>query len=156
MQHCVLPLLLLLAPLGAVAQGEAVPGHDDAALEAFALAAAEAHDAADGLPPLDAAAKLLAVLPEAPPAGPEARLVEAELAGRASALLLQAGSAQEALLAARRGLARQVGAPETAGRAILKLREGLALEALGDDEAALASWAEAIGVASRLLAPGAK
>ena len=148
--------LLLVAGVARADEPALAPGRDDVALEAFALAAAAAHDAADRLAPGEAAAKLLSALPEAAPAGPEARLVEAELAGRASALLREAGRPKEALQVSRRALDRQVGTPETAGRAILRLREGQALEALGDDEAALVAWAEAIGVASRLLAGGAK
>jgi len=149
--------LLLVASLQAAGAEPAIPaGRDDAALEAFALAAAEAHERADREAPEAALRTLLAVIPAELPAGPEARLVEAELAARASALCLAQGDAAEAFAIARRALDRQGGAPETAARALLKLREGEALEALGRDEAALEAWAEAIGVASRLLAGGAR
>lgn len=122
---------------------------------AAASAAAAAHRRADLLAAKDpraAAAALAGALELDFPAGAASRALRADLHARRSELLLLAGEAREALAAARAGLAEDRSEPPSAFGAQLRLREGAALEALGEDEAALAAYGKVIEIAKALLA----
>ena len=151
-------LLALALPLLAAASSPAPDASCPCALAerelAAASASAAAHRRADLLAARDpraAAAELAAALELDFPSGRPARALRADLHARRSQLLLQAGEARGALEAARAGLAEDGGEPD-AFTALLRLREGSALEALGDDEAALASYARVIEIGKALLA----
>jgi tetratricopeptide (TPR) repeat protein len=126
---------------------------------AAATAVAAAHRRADLLArkdPLAAAQEIRQALALAFPPGADSRLLRADLSARLSELLLTAGKATEALDAARKGLAEEQGQAPSALTAQLRLREGAALEALGQDAAAMDAYEEAIRIGKQLLAERAR
>ena len=148
--------LLLLLPL-------AEPPAPDASLRDAAAAIAGLHRRADALAPTDpkaAAADLAEGLKLALPPGEAARTLRGDLFARIGELKLKAGDATGALQAARAGLGEEAGKPTNALTALLRLREGEALEALGRDDEALDSYSQVIAVAKKVLeqrrAPGRK
>lgn len=127
---------------------------DERAVLAAATAVAQAHRSADeraGRDPAGAAGLLAAALEGAFPVGERGRALRADLFARRSQLLLVAGDAGAALVAARLGLAEGEGRPATAFTALLLLREGEALEARGDDAGAVAAYEQVVASCRELL-----
>ena len=122
-------------------------------LRTSAAAVAQAHREASALEKTDpaaAAALLSAQLAKSMPPGAAAHALRADLFARVSELRLAAKDAQGALQAARAGLSEETGKP-TALTALLKLREGEALEALSRDDLAVDAYSQVIAVAKQLL-----
>lgn len=130
-------------------------GDEEERFLALSSAVVAAHDRADLLEakePRAAALELDRALALTFPATDQGRQLRADLLARLSALRLAGGDAAGALAAARQGLAERQGWAESAFDAQLRLREGEALEALGDEAGALDAYGTAIGIAKRLLA----
>lgn len=149
----VLPIALALVATSATAEPCPCPCPQDQALLAGATAVAAAHRRADLLAEKDpraAAAELRSALEL--PRHESSRMLRADLHARLAELLLKAGDAEGSLKAARAGLAEEQGLKPTALTAMLRLREGEALEATGEDDAAMAAYEEVITLGKRLLA----
>ncbi|MGI5861937.1 MAG: hypothetical protein ACOX6T_07740 [Myxococcales bacterium] len=151
----ILSAALTLVAASASAEPCPCPCPKDQALLAGATAAAAAHRRADLLAEKDpraAADALRAALALDLPRHEGSRLLRADLHARLAELLLKAGDAKGSLKAARLGLAEEQGLEPTALTAMLRLREGEALEAMGEDDAAMAAYEEVIAIGKRLLA----
>jgi hypothetical protein len=144
MIRCLALVALLALPLSQA---------DGDSLRTCAAAIAQAHREANALAKTDpaaAAALLWAQLGKSMPQGEQAHALRADLFARVSELRLEARDAQGALQAARGGLSEDTGRP-TPLTALLKLREGEALEALSRDDLAVDAYSQVIAVAKKLL-----
>ncbi|HCF60992.1 MAG TPA: hypothetical protein DFS52_23720, partial [Myxococcales bacterium] len=144
-----LSIALALVATSAAAEPCPCPCPEDQALLAGATAVAAAHRRADLLAEKDpraAAAELRAALGLELPRHESSRMLRADLHARLAELLLKAGAAPGSLKAARAGLAEEQGLKPTALTAMLRLREGEALEATGEDDAAMAAYEEVIAL----------
>jgi len=150
----VLVFLLTLPPRAEEPAGAASVDRELQMAE-HATRVAEAHERADALAknrPLEAAGVLRQALAASFPKVPRSRQLRADLFARLAELLLQGGAPRDALAAVRQGLAEDAQGSPDAFTAQLKLREGEALEALGQDGDAVDAFAEAISIAKSLLA----
>jgi len=140
--------LLLVLPLAEPTTGA------DGTLKVGAASIARLHREADALEKTDAKAAAQALAPGltiALPKGEAARTLRADLHARLAQLKLEAGDARGALQLARAGLGEEAGKPTGALTALLRLREGEALEALGRDGEAIDSYGQVIVVAKKIL-----
>ena len=138
---------LIVAPPSPRADGQAKT------LKEAATAIAALHRKADALAPSDprAAAEALAEgLKLALPPGEPSSALRADLFARIAQLRLACGDAKAALQSARAGLAEASGRTDGL-TAQLRLREGEALEALGQDDEALEAYGQVIALGKKAL-----
>jgi len=153
MRWLLAPALLMLA---AGPRVEAAPAalEGDALLAQTASAVEAAHHRADeraASDPRGAAEDLAQALELAFPPGDPSRALRADLWARLAQLWLAAGDPARARDEARRGLEEDRAGQPLPQTALLRLREGEALEALRDDAGAVEAYREAIHVAGALI-----